>query len=336
MAFNLARAQRSLYRTTAAKLAKAAANKTRRAVATTKKRKDRILANTKAIAKLQSQLYGERQCQTSYMDTKIHVKGDRPVIFHVNNPLTDGDGPLMYRQDAIGEGVHKIDGSEFDMFDQNTMYSSVTHREKKNKPNGPTLKLEWVSFQFRFHAFAADTRVRIDIVRRKRLAVDYWNQNKHANFLPNTLPQFNHICGYHPNMIQRKDYDIIKTKFLYLNSAPSNDVVTAVADAADSQTDDVSEATTVPTKYCSIYLPFRKVLTQLNSTTDQKTSVVNNDMAVSGSLNQSQSGWAFDNQNPMNNVFAIVSTDSMQVNPLARSAVKFDVIRRMCWRDRQE
>jgi len=290
------------------------------------------------VLALQNQTHGPKQFQTSQCLTGIMVAKDYPCLLHVNNFATDGQGPVVFRRSGNGDEIIPIGNSELDNYVQSTDYA-WNASERAHVPNVPRIKALWAHYQFQFHAFTADTRIRIDVIRRKRnISTSWFNQNEgHKTFLPHTLPQFSGICGFGPDRINTDDFKIIMTKHCYLNSAPSNDTVTAVADALDSNQDDVTEADTVPTKTVNLYIPLNKEFKCLRDNLNEVNAVQNigqSDMEQDQTKRPEASLWAYDNQNPFDNVWIVISTDSTQHNPLMRNAVHFKQVRRVCWRDR--
>jgi len=336
--------------------------KTNRAAAFSKARKAPVRAivkNARAITKLKNEAFGPVQTQTSQMSGSTPVTANQPCFFHVNNPNCGTHGPWMYH---AGRGIndqHIADyGRYFNVYQNDSDYP-FQERNEEHVANGPKLKLLYADFQFRFSGYVPDTRIRIDVVRQKRSTSDiyaHWSgiPLSLAQFLPYTFPGFKQLAGFHPNEIDRKTFEVIKTKHLYMNSHGMSSVVDHAIDAINTGTSgaqadvshDTVHATTPPVKYYHMRLNLNKIVKQLIPSLSEHSGV---DTQAGNALEQennenfqaNHSNYKWSNLHPLSNIWVLISCDDHRsladIIPLqgaaANGRVQVDVIRKMCWRD---
>ena len=292
-------------------------------------RKRAIAGNARAIKKLKFNQWGRIQSQVATTSPAIVTSG-HPLLFHVNNPLTDNHGPYIWHVNMAGQVATMVPFVKHQSNSTHEFDSDMEHEF----PNGPTLKMLRATYQFKFSGFVDDTRVRIDFIRQKRLDTDYWNQNEEKQFLPHSLVGLKHLAGFSPHELDKRCFQVLGTKHIYLNSKASRSTL----DMAQDQ--DTVEGNTPPTKYCRVSLPLNKVFRQLNTNAiGQQTA--SDFGTASGQVPSDRNGqygssWAYDNQHPLKNIFCLISCDDQTAfdAALTGDAVKVEIIRKLTWQDR--
>ena len=219
-----------------------------------------IAKNTLAINKLKSQMYGSRQYQTStmYPTLPLHVTSGSPLLFQVDNPNTGNKGPYVWHVNALGNVQHT--NNRFNVWNDPAGSAAGFHdHEDLRLCNGPTARLNFVDLQFEFSGFVDATRIHIHVIRQKRMDTDFWNQNYADKFLPQTLTGLKNIAGFNPNRISYKDFEVLATKKIFMNSKGQANVIDTAQDR------NTTDATTASVKYAHINLKLNKVIKQLNS-----------------------------------------------------------------------
>ena len=273
-----------------------------------------ISQNFKAIKSLKKQLLGPIQHQTSTFvaPSGHHIVSFSPWIFHVNDPVSGPPGCNVYHRNNVGQ------------------VASIGHWTKYEDPDGynelqgthvvnPDCFLVGTEFQFEISGFVDNTTVRIDFIRQKTFNTSFWERGSSENYLPYTLEKFTHICGFTPNTINSKTFQIIKTKRVFLNSRGSSSNIDATQDR------NTVDATTRNVKTCKVYIPHKRKLKQLDDTRSETAAGISTDMGL----------FNFTNQNPLANVWCIISTDDATdlVAPLTGDAISCKMIRKCIWRD---
>lgn len=292
----------------------------------------RIVSNARKIAQLNYQQFGRLQRQTT-ITTPYPVSKNHPLCVHVNNPLTgNAHGPHIWHVNNVGISTasnsaffqkYEGPGTDYDMGDLDHTYTA----------NGPTLKLRSVNFQLRFHGFVHDCRIRIDVVRRKSVVTDYWNQNHAKQFLPDVLPGFKDLAGFTANRIDTSAYQILKTKHVYINSRGES----TFADATDGEPDTTTDPNTAATKHCNVYLKLNQLLKQLKPSVDELTD---QDHLGMNTQNTSRAGsgssWSYDNQHPLRNTWLIISCDDDNgyLDSVTQDSISVEMIRTCVWQDK--
>ena len=241
-----------------------------------------------------------------------------------------GTGPEVWRVALLGDEATVI-GRRFKPFEQEGM----SRWGANNLPNGPYLKMAYAEYEFKFKGFVSDCRIRIDFVQQRGLKNDWFNQNKKDMFMPQMLHGFRGICGWGLNDIDPKAYKIIKTKRVYIDAAPSNTIADNMAGAGDDQANNTVDSTTVPTKYCKVRIPLNQVLRQLVPSTQQDDGNEKEDQAMDDTKKPGGGNYAYDNLNPLQNIWCVISTDDENglTDGLTQSTVRVEVLRKLCWRD---
>ena len=299
-----------------------------RAVRTTKGRKAAITKNTARIKRLEFNQWGRVQSQVSTLSESLVPHRDHPLLFHVNNPVVNHHGPYVWTLGAtLGEPT--ATNAYFELF-QGDSDHDMNANDDFVKVNGPKLKMLWATYQFKFSGFLQDCRIRIDVIRQKTMTTDFYNQNKAKQFLPNTLDGFKGLAGFSPNEIDKSKFQIIKTKYVYLNSAASSNLVDTAEDRA------TTEATTAPSKYCRISLKLNKIIKQIVPTKDELTGDDAQGEGRAETQHPNHSSWCYDNQHPLSNIWVLISCDdtrTLNEIPLGER-VTVDIIRKLTWQDR--
>jgi len=288
----------------------------------------RASANANAIKKLQFNQWGRIQSQVSQSSEALVVHRDHPVLFHVNNPVVNHHGPYLWTLGAtLGEPVPS--NSSFDLYQGNTDHD-FNDLDDRVKVNGPTLKLLWATYQFKFEGFAQDCRIRVDFIRQKKMVTDFYNQNIAKNFLPDTLDGFKGIAGFSPNEIDKSKFQVLKTKYLYINAASSSNIVDTAEDRA------TTEATTAPTKFCKVSLKLNKILKQIVPSQSESSGGDNSGEGRPQTEHPHHSSWCYDNQHPLSNVWCLISCDDTRglTEDVLGEHVKVSIIRKMTWQDK--
>lgn len=251
-------------------------------------------------------------------------------MFHVNNFQSGLHGPYVWHMSNHPISKPEPSGVYFMRY-QGTSDNDMAELDEENIVNGPIAKLLNVEFQFKFHGFLSATRVRIDFIRQRRIATDPWNPNKEKQFLPHTMDGFKRIAGFDPNEIDKKCFQIIKTKYLYINS----DNRWSIQDLASGQDEPTVRSTTDGTKYCKVFLRMNEVARQLHSSLKQTDATDNVGQSVEDDDHPHGSSWSFTNQNPFKNVFCLISCDDPRhmSDAITGKNVMVEIIRKCRWRD---
>lgn len=282
-----------------------------------------INTNRRQLRKLTNQLWGEFQEQKSVTTNPITVLANQPALFHVTNPASDQHGPYIHTCDFL-TGNHYLTDNHFHKW-QGPSDMDNDENDEKHIPNGPKLKLLFADFQFKFHGFVNDTRLRVDFIQQKNITTDFWNVNQPRQFLPNTIPGFANIAGFDPNEIDKKNYRVLKTKYLFMNAAGSSNATDTLQDR------DTTSATTPPSKFCHIRLNLNKILKQLDSSLHEVTGLDDQAASVDHTGVGHGGPWRYENQHPLSNIWCLISSDDKTTWDGDHPTV--EIIRKMAWRD---
>ena len=305
-----------------------------------------IRANSLAIAKLRKQMYGPIQSMSSLTDHEIPLRFNQPWGFQINNPHANGSfGPNWW---CCGtDGIMQTIGHYG--FNPVLPHQHGYKAEWDNRCSGPKALLVSCDLHFRFHGFVKNTNIRAMIVSQKSGgAYDTWGRlnpatvvgagNAHGTpmWLPNCIGEFRGLAGWGPQFIDRKRYQVIADRRVFMNSkgvASENlgSLDTANVTAANA----VTPATTTHVKYLRLNLKLNKPIKQLQPALDfdNGDDVINADFTQAHGASQEAGGWEFGNQHPAANLWCIVDTDESP-GEFGNSHVRMDVQRRMTWRDR--
>lgn len=292
--------------------------------------KRQIVKNARAIRSLQLKSYGPLQRRTdTYLDG-VHVLANHPVMIHVNNPhystiMHQSRGAEIASLDALGH-YHAV--GHF-----TAHYSAMREDETTQIPNGNRLYLKGIDYMLEFSGFVQDTSIVIHVVRQKTMAPQWYDQSLwagNAQPMPYQLSKFKNLAGFTPDQIDRKSFQVLYTKRLYMDSKASASVEDALQD----------RATTPPTtnnvrrhrirlkldKHCKM---LQDSVNELNG--DDDDDIDNGNVGVSSS-------WGWNNQHPLANLWMIISSDDQTdlTSIVTGSAVNMKCIRRVYWRDRQD
>jgi len=87
-------------------------------------------------------------------------------------------------------------------------------------PNAKGIFIKWVDLQFEFRGWAQNAKIRIDIIRQKRRPYLTDVANMEKNCLPYRFNEMGHIAEFCPNHIDRKDFEVLKTKHVKWDTLP--------------------------------------------------------------------------------------------------------------------
>lgn len=292
--------------------------------------------NATAIRKLRNDSYGSYQSQTSILTGSgdLTVLRDHPIAFHVNDPNSGNHGPQLYTLEN-GTNNLKSAGYDFRVYQGEGFWmGDYQDDDVQHMANGPMMRLNYATFDFKFSGIVKDTRIRIDFVRQKKHMTDFWDQARGKQYLPSTLMSFRNLAGFTPNRIDKTVFQVLTTKYIYLDSKAqqvSNDAgATYIMD----------QALTAETRRCRVSLKLNRVYKQLENTTNDLTGddqVFNGAPGLPTMDNRANGPYKFNNLNPLSNIFCIISCDDSRSWTDAftgTSHVNVEIIRKMTWQDK--
>lgn len=285
-----------------------------------------VLSNARAIKKLQFNQWGRIQSQTSSTQGQV-VLASSPVLFHVTNPMCNHHGPYLWHMALTGASPTD---KNFQLY-QAPGSIGMSENDETVFPNGPVMKMLSATFQFKFTGYVDDTRIRVDFFRQKRLDTDFYTQNSPDQFLPQTLEAFKNLAGFNPNQIDRAKFEILTTKYLYLNSKGSANLLD------HGQDRNTTDATTPPSKYCTVHLKLNKLLKMLRPPHLEEFGQEVPQGEDSTTHHPHGSMWCYDNQHPLSNIWCLISTDDETAIASAATgdAVTVEIIRKITFQDKQ-
>ena len=284
--------------------------------ATVKRNKTAVVRNAKAIKSLQNKSLGPVQYATStFTNSAQIVLRDHPLFVHVTNP----NGSTMTHPDR-GAEVGAISMGGYNRIGSFAAYIDAQHEnELGGLANGSRLFLKYVNYQIKFEGVVTDTNVTVHVIRQKsvRQGFTYDSWTNSGKFLPEGFTDFPKLAGFTPDILDRKNFEVIATRRLRMHSAQGA----------------ATEAYSNKASYMNINLKLNKHLKQLESTTQEQTGDDNVDGAGAGNT----SAWGPKNQNPYSNIWMVISCDDTRtlgdiVNH--EESVRVSMIRRCAWRDR--
>ena len=343
----------------AAKAKRTQARNAKRSKPGSSKIKKLALSNARAIATLKDNKYGAVQTNYSKMLTRVHVTREYPACLHLNSLYSGQTGePVNYWLQAKQQfpGVQQ---PVMDNYDQVHPFSPLGQLMKDSsefqpRPNGPEMLWKSTSLKFEISGWVADTHVDIYIVQQRtaKHLPDPWrteHQNSdHADtYLPYILPQWNHI-GSKPmtgNWIDRSQYKIIAHKNCYLDAVASHPPTSLIQGTADkaaelfafSANQDYPARSAPPKtqacKYVTVNINPNMVVKQLKSATGVD-NIENLQFSANSAEDKTEGPWSYDNIDPRQNLWAIVTTSDPGHDLLAPNhRVFFTCQRTNTWRD---
>lgn len=297
--------------------------------ATVAARKRTIASNSRAIKKLRAQAYGAVQRNIDYTgDFTFHR--DQPLLFQLTN--FDSGAQKGPRVMSLANG-HLTSRGNFTAYDHGGSRDYMEDSSNGHIMNGPKAKLLSSLIDLKFHGFVKDTRIRVDIVRCKKIVSDFWSDAQTHNFLPHTLSGLTRICGHTPNEIDRKSFEVIQTKYGYLNSQES----ISFSDAATGE-EETTQPTTSPFKRMVFKVNYKgKVLKQLDETQSETyVADVDNPNASDAQFTPANGGYHYTNQHPLATWWMLISTDnanSLEGIVDSQHQPNVSIIRKNVWRD---
>lgn len=291
------------------------------------------MRNARAITRLKKQMYGPIQTQVSETETTSVATADHPLIFQVNNFAVGNLGPRIYNYSSVETHQFHLHNTGNKWICQ---YNDTNAESLDYIPNGPRLYGRYVKLNFRFAGFVNNTRIRVDIVRQKRIAMgDAWRQSEAAaNIFPYNAKDFVKLAGWTPYKIDKRMYEVMGTKYVYMNSA-GTEASTAFVSGGMAHT--TSEPTTSSEKYCTVYVKLNRVFKQIDPSLNEVDGGEHNDMNASTDANNidGTGSWQYTNQRPQENVWCVVSTDDTSniADAFLGKRVNISCIRTCSWRD---
>lgn len=320
-----------------------------------------VVANARAIASLKQDKYGPLQRNYSQMAMPAHVTIDYPACLHLNSLYCGQQNEpaekwIQPQTQFIGLQQPVMDSYAF----AGSAFTPLVQRMVDNsdpmpRPSGPEILWKSTTLKFEITGWVADTHLDIYIVQQKtgRHIPDPWrtqHNNPHADaYLPYILPQWSGI-GSKPmsgNWIDRSQYKIIQHKHVYMDSVsnhPISSIVESVAgtathavgiDHADFDTQ-AKEPTTQAERYVTMTITPNMVVKQLKSAmTDENDE--NLAFNANTQENLTEGPWSYDNIDPKQNLWAIVTTSDPGHDQLnSHHKIMFKCHRINTWRDRRD
>ena len=302
-----------------------------RAKLVSKKRasKPTVKKNAAAIRRLKRQAYGPIQRQVTKSVNAFTVHNDHPAFFQLSNPAFGNEGALIYRVNGTTFSyITKFDVDSMTRFDSGG---------NEHRCNGPKMFLKSVDLQFKFSGYVDNTRLRIDVVRQKTVAKSsLWAPSGTENFMPNNAHGFKRLAGFTVNTIDRSMFQVLKTKYVFINSkGTSNLVETVAATTGEAGQDTTTDPTTTNEKYCRLTLPLNRVIKQIDVSTNESGQMTD-DVGLDGDSNSNGVGsYNWDNVSPFANIWCIIScSDSSDIlESVTGDRVSVEIIRTCVWRD---
>jgi hypothetical protein len=186
--------------------------------------------------------------------------------------------------------------------------------------NPPTF-LVGVDLQFRFHGLVDQTHLTIHIIRQKKMVTSFYDQAHTSNFLPNTLDKLDQIAGFSVHELDRKVFEVIQSRKVYINSKGEANV----ADLANNTY--TSQPTTRSTVHKHMYIPFNKTLKPCDPSTYDETGL---------RMYKHGDPFKYDKMHPLANVWCLISCDdqsALGTNIGLGDGVHVEIIRKCIWRD---
>jgi hypothetical protein len=325
------------------------------------------VSNARSIARLQDAKYGPLQRNSSYMPAisgtggSIHVTKDYPVCLHLNSLYSGQTGEpknKWIQSNTIVLGSHQPVMDDYNLINhpfEPLRSIMVDNSDYMPRPNGPRILWKSTTLKFEFNAWVPETYVDIYIVQQRvgKHLPDPWDTIIDTNtphghqYLPYTLPQWRNI-GSKPmsgNWIDRSQYKILAHRKLYMDSVGDvpptgffHNTADAMLDATVVQDNGraahaTKNATTNPVKWCSITIKPNMVVKQLKTATDN-LGEENMGFNANPQEEKTDGPWSYDNIDPRQNIWAIVTTSDPGHDQLDPShKVRFRCERWNTWRD---
>jgi hypothetical protein len=289
-------------------------------------------SNFNAIAKLKRQIYGPLQYQRS-LSAPLQVSATKPLLFQLNNPTYGPIGPQIMRPSDSDRGV--IRANQFNLSTGNIFRSE----DDDNKLNGPKMYMRYVDLQFKFEGYLQDCHITIDIIRQKKaISQGWWNShNDKPQFMPHLAPALMNLAGFSANSIDKKLFQVLYSKKLYINSKGSKNVADALATTTgDEVIPNTTDGTTRHVKYAHLRVSLNRVFKQLQSSVHEDTGEDKTDQNIhTQDGNLGLGNYAFNNIHPLSNVWCVISCDdtASMTDVFTGDECKVSMIRECCWRD---
>lgn len=348
----------------AAKAKRTQVKRVQRAKPGTSAVKKLVVANARAIASLKQDKYGPLQRNYSEMTAPAHVTVNYPACLHLNSLYCGqaNEPPEKWIQanttflNILSQPVmddYTYAGSAFTPLTPLMIDGSRV----MPRPTGPEMLWKSTTLKFEITGWVPDTHLDIYIVQQKtaKHIPDPWrteHNNPHSDaYLPYLLPQWNGI-GSKPmsgNWIDRTQYKIIQHKHVYMDSvanhAPGTILETVAGAAAatvgatpggDFLIGSAKEPTTQAQRFVTMRITPNMVVKQLKSAMGPE-NVENLDFNANTMETKTEGPWSYDNIDPKQNLWAIVTTSDPGHDQLTtHHKVLFKCHRINEWRDRQD
>lgn len=296
--------------------------------------KKAVVSNTRAIAKLKDQTFGTLQHNEAIFDTaSMIVSDDRPCCLHLSNLQAGGaNAPKWIRPKHQILGSIKPTLDDYDTF--NDWRRPVNHMDQivhtQDQPEGDRVLWKSTRLDFCFQGWVEEAYIDVLIVQQKVTDIrDPWRNNiesqtPHGHYLPYCLNTFRNSAGpRRETKIDPKQFRVLKRRRIYLNSLgytvdhtiahDTFDGVTGFAEAVtgNSEGNDAQLVAKSPTtsnkKYCSLTIYPNKIIKRLYSETHLLGFEPTN-VAANPSEEKTGAPFDFDNQEPKDNIFCIVTS----------------------------
>lgn len=352
----------------AAKAKRTAVARTKRAKPGSKRVKALAVSNARQIARLTDAKYGPLQRNYSHMPAisgtggSIHVTNEYPACLHLNSLYCGQTGEpksKWIQSNTI------ILGSQQPVMDDYTLVNHpfepqatimTDNVDFQPRPDGNNVLWKSTTLKFAINAWVPETYVDIYIVQQRvgKKLPDPWDTDVNTvtphghQYLPYTLPQWRKVGSkpFSGNWIDRSQYKIITHRKVYIDSVADvppvglfhstmDNVADAMATDANGgrQAHATKPATTNAEKFVSITLTPNMVMKQLLSASDEDGD---ENLAFNANTHEDKTigPWSYDNIDPRQNLWAIVTTSDPGHDQLDPShAVRFRCERTNVWRD---
>lgn len=336
--------RRGVSKKTSAKKRFAASSKAR--LATVPARKAQIRKNSTAIRSIRSKLWGPVQSQSSTLglgNDKITVRNDQPLLFQLNNPVSGVHGPATFTCEGTSAGALTTWGKYFQPWTGRTNfadnYADYQANDNDHVVNGPSIMLKSIDFQFRFTGFLDDCRAKIQIIRQKKMMTDWWDDSNNNHFLPHSLTGFRDLCGFTANRIDLSTFEVLATKYVYINSRGQKSIAdTAItAGIPGAATMDTAHSTTTPTRLAHMHISWNRVVKQLHSSVSELSMQDDQNVSNTDPNDHHGGGYKYRNIHPLANVWVLISCDDTLhtgESALSEDKLRVEIIRKCTWQDR--
>ena len=328
----------------AAKSAKTRLARTARAKPGSARVKRTVLSNARAIARLKDQQYGPIQRNHGHTNTEVHITQQYPAAIHLNNLYSGVPNQVVHNSvvspQVIQNEVHTL-GTQANVMNSYERTAPLYNRvpihmadsdDISPQPQGDYLWKQ-STLQFKFTGWVEDTWVDVWIIKqmvgKPKGIYDPWRESAslspHGSYLPYTLPQFRGMSGKDATNWLPPGYKVIAHKRRYLDSIGQKPPIGIAHEAlsgnavAEAITSSVSTTALIhngrapqtgPHAYMNFKITPNMLVKQLESSAEADGQ---EDMDFNSNANESRTRgpYSFDNIDPRQNIWAIVSTSDV-------------------------